>query len=401
MSSRGLDILYVGTLPPHPGGSAISAAQLLAAFAARGNTVRALAPIPSSELDRDDRFASAQPAIAVTRFAVPRAYTTAYRPPDADYHETESASIRRLLPEMIDARRPDIVLVGRESFAWHVAEAPSARSLPCVLRAAGATAVGIAEGTYPARIAEQLIERCRRMSLVITPSEYLGRELRKRGLEQTEVIANAVDLDTFRPTPRDERLCAELGIEAEAIAIAFVGNLNERKRPLDLVRSSLGVLERSPRAIWIVVGDGPLAEETKRLARSLGVESRFRFAGWQPYERIPQFINLADIVVLPSFGEGLARVYLETQACGRVLVASDIPPAREVIDDGETGLLFPVGDVDGLAACCIQAAAHPERRARIGWAARERSSRHAIGPAVTRYLAAFETLAATASPRTR
>ena len=153
--------------------------------------------------------------------------------------------------------------------------------------------------------------------------------------------------------------------------------------------------------VWVVVGDGPLAEETKGLARSLGVESRFRFAGWQPYERIPRYINLADVVVLPSFGEGLARVYLETQACGRVLIASDIPPAREVIDDGETGLLFPVGDVDALAACCIRAAAHPEQRARTGRAAQERARRHAIGPAVTRYLDAFETLAAKAQKRTR
>ena len=68
---------------------------------------------------------------------------------------------------------------------------------------------------------------------------------------------------------------------------------------------------------------------------------RVRFAGWIDYARMPDYINLGDIVVMPSESEGLARVYLEAQACARVLVASDIPPAREVVTEGETGLLFP------------------------------------------------------------
>ena len=97
-------------------------------------------------------------------------------------------------------------------------------------------------------------------------------------------------------------------------------------------------------------------------------------------------------MVLPSFGEGLARVYLETQACGRVLVASDTGPAREVVDDGATGLLFPVGDVDALAERCLRAAQDSGLRARIGSAARERVRRHEIGAAVTRYEAALATV---------
>jgi glycosyltransferase involved in cell wall biosynthesis len=55
---------------------------------------------------------------------------------------------------------------------------------------------------------------------------------------------------------------------------------------------------------------------------------------------MPDYINLADIVVMPSAAETQALVYLETQACARLLLASDIPGAREVIVDGETGLLF-------------------------------------------------------------
>lgn len=392
MSRAALDILYVGTLPPHQGGSAISAAQLLAAFSERGHALRALAPATAAEIASDDPFAARHPRIAVRRFPVPAPYTTAFRPADAAYQRAESDGICRLLPAMLKERRPDVLLIGRESFTRHVPTIAAAHSLPCVLRAAGATTVGIVEGTYPLARARWLIEQWRRTDLVITPSEYLARELRRLGVARVAAILNAIDLDVFRPAAKDERLLTELDIAAKATVIAYVGNLNERKRPLDLVRSAVRVLARCPEAIYLIVGDGGLRGEVERAARALAVERSFRCVGWQSYERVPRYINLADIVVLPSFGEGLARVYLETQACGRVLVASDTAPAREVVDDGSTGLLFPVGAVAALAESCIHAVKDAALRERIGAAARERVQRHAIGAAVTRYVSTLESV---------
>jgi len=392
MNSKPLDILYVGTLPPHPGGSAISAAQLLGAFSNRGHKVRALSPITKTQSAEGDSFATQQQGISVKRFTVPSAYTTAYRPADAGYCRTESESIGRLLPAMVTEQRPDILLIGRESFAWHVPDIAESQSLPCVLRAAGATTAGIIEGTYPLSLAERLIEQCCRTNLVITPSEYLARELRRLGVSRIKVILNAVDLNAFRPAPKDPQLLANLGIDERDTVIAYVGNLNDRKRPVDIVRSSVQVLARCPDVVYVIVGEGTLLEETVRASRALRVDDRFRYVGWQSYEHIPKYINLADIVLLPSTGEGLARVYLETQACGRVLIASDIAPAREVVEPGETGLLFPVGDVDGLAQRCIEAAQDPGLCAHIGRAALERVQRNDICAATTDYLDALEAL---------
>jgi len=392
MSRAALDILYVGTLPPHQGGSAISAAQLLGAFSERGHRLRALAPATAAEIASGDPFAARHPQIAVRRFPVPAPYTTAYRPADAGYQRAESDGICRLLPAMLKERRPDVLLIGRESFTRHVPSIAAAHSLPCVLRAAGATTVGIVEGTYPLASAQPLIEQWRRTDLVITPSEYLARELRRLGVDRVEAILNAIDLDVFRPAVKDDRLLAELEIAAGATVIAYVGNLNERKRPLDLVRSAARVLARCPDAVYLIVGEGCLRGEVERAARALGVERSFRGVGWQSYEQVPRYINLADVVVMPSFGEGLARVYLETQACGRVLIASDTAPAREVVDHGTTGLLFPVGAVDALAEHSIRAVQDAGLRARIGAAARARVKRHDIGAAVTRYVDALETI---------
>lgn len=80
-------------------------------------------------------------------------------------------------------------------------------------------------------------------------------------------------------------------------------------------------------------------------------------------------------------------VYLETQACGHLLLASDVPGAREVIVDGETGLLFRKGDVDDLAAKTLLGAGDPQLRAEIGRRALKRVRRHSLDQVVLEYAA--------------
>jgi len=89
--------------------------------------------------------------------------------------------------------------------------------------------------------------------------------------------------------------------------------------------------------------------------------------------------------VMTSAIEGLSRVYLETQACGRTLLASDIPAAREVVEPGRTGLLFRVGDVPDLTAKTLLAASDPELRAVLGGRARESVERRDLSAEVTAY----------------
>jgi glycosyltransferase involved in cell wall biosynthesis len=76
---------------------------------------------------------------------------------------------------------------------------------------------------------------------------------------------------------------------------------------------------------------------------------------------------------------------VETQACGRALLASNIPAAREVIADGETGLLFHPGDVADLTAKTLRLAAAPDLRAAMGRTARARVGRHGLDRAVEAY----------------
>jgi glycosyltransferase involved in cell wall biosynthesis len=169
-----------------------------------------------------------------------------------------------------------------------------------------------------------------------------------------------------------------------------VSNLRDIKRPLDLVASAAEALRQDPRLLYVIVGDGTLRRAMEDECRRRQVAGRFRFTGWVDRARVPAYLNLADLVVMPSEAESRSLVCLEAQACGRLLLASDIPGARELLADGATGLLFRKGDVDDLTAKTLHAAADPGLRAAIGCQAREAVRACALPDAIMAYAAALE-----------
>jgi glycosyltransferase involved in cell wall biosynthesis len=203
-----------------------------------------------------------------------------------------------------------------------------------------------------------------------------------------------VDRARFRPAPPDPALAKTLGMAAGDVTVLFPGLLKTQKRPLDLVAAAALALTEAPVLRFVVCGDGPLREEVVAACRAHGILDRFCFAGWVPHEAMPAHYALADLVVLPSEDEGLALAYLEAQACARLLVTSDIPPAREVVVDGETGLLVPRGDVAALARCLVSASRDPGLRARIGAAAAREAQRFGIEAVTDRYAAEIDAVLA-------
>jgi glycosyltransferase involved in cell wall biosynthesis len=107
------------------------------------------------------------------------------------------------------------------------------------------------------------------------------------------------------------------------------------------------------------------AEELRSLAAEPGIE-------WLGAVADVRWVwRRAALAVLPStYGEGVPKALLEAAACGRALIAADVPGCRETIRPGETGLLVPPHDVEALAAAIADLAANPRRRAAMGWAGR-------------------------------
>jgi glycosyltransferase involved in cell wall biosynthesis len=389
-SRRRLNVLFVGALPPLPGGAVISMAQLLAGLAGLGHRVRAIAPVTTEALTRRDGFAARPVGVAVTPFEVPYYELATPIPPPDEYRTLEAAALERLVSAQVIDDRPDVVLIGRESYAWYVPALAARYRLPCILFVRGNPTRAILEGVYPEPQARHFLEQYGKVDLIVSVARYLADGLRRLGFSRVVTIPNAIDVEQFVPQPRDAGLSGELRLRGEDVVVVHASNLTALKRPLDVVASAARALHDNPDLVYVVVGDGAMRAPMEEACTATGIADRVRFTGWVDYERMPTYINLADIVVMASEGEGLARVYLETQACARLLLASDIPAAREAVTDGKTGLLFGRGDIDDLAAKTLHAAGCPGLRASIGRNARRHALRHSLPRAVEAYAAVLE-----------
>jgi glycosyltransferase involved in cell wall biosynthesis len=380
-----LSVLYVGMLPPFEGGSAISMSEILRGLAARGHTVRAVAPITPETMAQGVAFAEAYPSIALTRYLVPWFNSGPDRPEPEPYCAAHTAQLERLLPVLFDQERPDVILLGRETFAWYVTEQFHEWGIPIVQRLAGSTINGLLAGTFPEPQASQMRRVLRKAHARVAAGRQLALAAERLGIGTVSAIPTGIDLDRFQPRAKDPALLQRLDIAPESVVVAHASNLKSVKRPLDLVHSAATILATAPNVVYLVVGHGPLRQAMEDACRDAGLTGRFRFVGWRPYEQMHDYVNLADMVVSPSEMEGLSRAYLETQACGRVLIASDIPAACEIVRHGETGLLFPCGDVDALSEATLVAARDPALRAAIGRKARRQAETRSIADTVADY----------------
>jgi len=328
--------------------------------------------------------------IEVTPVTVPYFGVQAFLPDSDDYRDAERRQVRALLPKLIADERPDLILSReRQSVTVGIAELAREHGLPWVLLSRGYPLVAIMNHAYPDALAARALEEYATASLVVAPARHMTEGLHRLGIPRAITIPNAIDLEAFAPRPKPAALLDELGLRASDVIVVHAANLHQRKRPMDVIESATVATRKHVALRYVIVGDGALRSELEAACRSRGLDDCVRFAGWIDYARMPDYINLGDIVVMPSESEGLARVYLEAQACARVLVASDIAPAREVVTDGETGLLFPVGDIDALTTQTLRAAAEPGLRAGIGGMARGRVQAHGVREAVARYVEAL------------
>lgn len=382
--ARGLDILYILPFPPHRGGSRVVGEYVLNGLSALGHRVRALAPIARTGVES---FPLNCPQIKVIRFRVPYFEGSgAAGPTGARRDAIEAAAVGKMLPGLIASDPPEILLVGHESVARFISNPPGRPFSSVVIIHGGATLDALTRGQ---RGSASLIRRLKSFDLVVAVSEHMACGLRRLGLRNVSAIRNPIDLEDFRPAPEDPGLRKELGIAGNAVVVLHASRMRPEKRPLDLVESAMKALRKDPRLFYVMAGGGSGRRAMGEACRRAGVWARFKFPGWVDRGSLPRYMNLADIVVTASESEGQPMVCLEAQACGRVVVASDIPAHREIIEDRKTGILFRKGNTDDLTAKMLFVASNPERRAAIGRNARAAVQYHALDRVVAEYSAAL------------
>jgi len=385
-----MNIIYVGDCGPKPSGAPISCDQLTRAFARRGWRVRVLAPALSAGDPDLAAFNAARPEIEAHYYPVPRYFFHPFERPPADWEDATSAGVAEGLDHLIADSRPDALLI-RELWLPYANPAAARHAIPSVAMVRGNPTSAILAGVFPTDLVDRFLDELRQAHRIVAVARHFLPGLSELGFSNVECIANAVDTTLFTPRAKDRVLAERLGIEESDIVVLHASQIRPIKRPLDIVRSAREVLRRNARVLYLIVGEGMSRDEMRALAEESGVSQRFRFEPFVDNAVMPRYMNLADLVVMPSEREGLSRVYLEAQACGKTLLASDIPGAREAITHGETGLLFRRADIDDLAEKTLLAAGNPALRARIGRQARQYVERHHdIDRAVDQYMALLQ-----------
>lgn len=181
-------------------------------------------------------------------------------------------------------------------------------------------------------------------------------------------IPNAIPLDRFgNHGAAGAMIRQEFGIPLNVPLIGIIARLTEQKDHDNFLRAAQRILQDSPEAVFLIVGDGPLAESLKMLASSLGIQESVNFCGIR--QDIPAVMSALDILVFSSRWEGLPVALLEGMASSLPVVATSVGGVPGVIENGVTGFLVPPADPEALANTCISLINDPALRRRIAQAA--------------------------------
>jgi glycosyltransferase involved in cell wall biosynthesis len=222
----------------------------------------------------------------------------------------------------------------------------------------------------------------RRSARLVAVSEDTRRAYERQGypVGRIEVVYNGIDVDGAGPSGD---LRAELGIPPSAPLVGEVARLCDVKGQRELIQA----LARLPEVRAVLLGkdlehDGAFQTSLEREAERLGVRERVVFAGHR--DDAASLIGELDLLILPSWTEGLPGVVLEAMARGRAVVATPVGGTPEVVSDGKTGLLVPPRDPEALADAVGRLLADPELRRRMGEAGRRRVAERFTAESMTR-----------------
>ena len=227
------------------------------------------------------------------------------------------------LPIVITARGTDLNLIPQYALPRRM------------IRATAASADGLI--TVCAALKETLVE------LGVTPTKIT-------------VLRNGVDLDFFRPMPREDAR-RQLGLTRRTLG--SVGHLIDRKGHHHVIAALPHMFDTD----LIIAGEGEKLSALKGLAAQLGVADRVRFLGAVDQETLRTLYTAVDALVLASSREGWANVLLESMACGTPVVASAVWGTPEVVASPDAGVLMPSLDAEGVVRGSEQLFEHLPARA--------------------------------------
>ncbi|HXS00169.1 MAG TPA: glycosyltransferase family 4 protein [Pyrinomonadaceae bacterium] len=222
-----------------------------------------------------------------------------------------------------------------------------------------------------------------RAACVIAVSQAVARELRASQVvrnDQIVVIHNGVDVE------RIKRACAALdlrlflrsigvsvGDPGDGHLVGSIGELRTLKRHDDFIRAAALVLKEFPETQFVLAGVGEIRKQLEKLVAELCLSDHFHFLGW--LNDADKLLCAMDVFVSASETESFGLAIVESMAAGTAVVATATEGAQEIIEDQQTGLLVPIGDVESIARAVVNLLSDPQQRERIATASAQSAAK--------------------------
>lgn len=317
-------------------------------------------------------------------------------------------ALRSRITDAIREFRPDLLHVHSPVLCAQPA-LEAARGLPVVYELrdlwenASVDRGKFAEGSPMYCLAQRLEERAvRKADAVVTICQALRDEIAGRCPSQSRlhVVANGVDVDRFQPMPPDPAALQRWNPNGAPL-LAYIGAF-QAYEGLDILLQGFQLLLQSlPTARLLMVGGGPEDENLRQLARELRFpDGAVTFTGRLPHAEVGPLYSIADVLLYPR---RLTRTTalttplkpLEAMALKKAVLASDVPALRELVHEGENGLVFRAGNPASLAEQSLRLLSDPVLRARLGEGGRRYVEAERRWPTlVARYQEVYEPLLA-------
>lgn len=281
-------------------------------------------------------------------------------------------------------------LIRREAIQIVHAQAAHAHTI-AALSALGTGARLVVTRHLAKRLRDNAVTRWKygRAAALLAVSQAAADALVESGVprHRIDVVHGGVEADRRVEPASPERL-ASLGVPAAAPLAVMVGALVPQKDPLTCLRAIAAARRGVPDLHALLVGDGELRTNVESEAHALGLADVVHLAGFR--SDADELLAAADVAVLSSRFEGLPLVIMDAFVLGIPVAATAGKGIPELVTDGETGLLAPVGDHEALGAAIARILRDPALQARLADAGRARARDFSIERTVEGTVAAYE-----------
>lgn len=263
------------------------------------------------------------------------------------YGECYLRSIRRVSDRAIAEHKPEVLLgCWAHPDGWAAMRLGRRHGLPTVIKTVGSD---LLVATRDARRRARISEALAGVDRIVTVSRHLAEHAVRLGAEtaRVRVVPEGIDERLFSPGDRDEAR-SRLGLPLHGAVALFAGNLLWSKGVGLLAEACRRLADRRVPHHCYFVGRGADAKKLQSFVRKQRLENYVTLAGPCLHAELRSWYQAADVVVLPSYSEGIPNVLREALACGRPFVATNVGGIPEIAHPSYS-LLIPPGDVAALA----------------------------------------------------